>query len=220
MTFTGDRLRLYAVTDSRWLATDSLSERETLETAVENVLLGGATLVQLRDKRAGKGALLRQAQRLLSICHRCDVPLIINDYPDVAREAGADGVHVGQEDMAYEEARRILGPDSIIGVSAHNPEEALRAQAAGADYLGCGAVFGSATKEGVQTLTPTGLKAICEAVTIPVVAIGGIDESNILELCGTGADGVAVVSALFAQTDKEAAARRMRALAERMVQGG
>lgn len=215
MTFTGDRLRLYAVTDSRWLAGG-----ETLESVVEAVLLGGATLIQLREKRVGKDALLRQAQRLLPVCRRYGVPLIINDHPDVAREAGADGVHVGQGDMAYEEARRILGPDGIIGVSAHNPEEALRAQAAGADYLGCGAVFGSATKDGVQTLTPAGLAAICGSVTIPVVAIGGIDESNIRELGGTGADGVAVVSALFAQTDKEAAARRLRALAERMVQGG
>lgn len=213
MTFTGDCLRLYAVTDSRWLAPG-----ETLAEAVEDVLRGGATLVQLRDKHAAKDELLRQARLLLPVCKRYGVPLIINDYPDVALAAGADGVHVGQDDGTYDEARRLLGPGKIIGVSAHNPAEALRAEAAGADYLGCGAVFGSATKGGVKTLTPAGLKAICDAVRIPVVAIGGIDEDNISALNGSGADGAAVVSALFAREDKRAAACTLRALVERMVQ--
>ncbi len=213
MTFTGDCLRLYAVTDSRWL-----TPGEPLEDAVEDVLRGGVTLVQLRDKHAAKDELLRQARLLRPVCHRHGVPLIINDYPDVALAAGADGVHVGQDDGTYEEARRMLGPGKIIGVSAHNPAEALRAEAAGVDYLGCGAVFGSATKGGVKTLTPAGLKAICAAVRIPVVAIGGIDETNISALNGSGANGVAVVSALFAREDKRAAACALRALAERMVQ--
>ena len=213
MTFTGDCLRLYAVTDSRWL-----TPGEPLEDAVEYVLRGGVTLVQLRDKHAAKDELLRQARLLRPVCHRHGVPLIINDYPDVALAAGADGVHVGQDDGTYEEARRMLGPGKIIGVSAHNPAEALRAEAAGVDYLGCGAVFGSATKGGVKTLTPAGLKAICAAVRIPVVAIGGIDETNISALNGSGANGVAVVSALFAREDKRAAACALRALAERMVQ--
>lgn len=214
MTFSGKTLRLYAVTDSRWL-----KPGETLEAVVEPLLRGGVTLLQLRDKQASRDELTAQAKRLLPLCRRYGVPLIINDYPEVALKSGAHGVHVGQDDMAYEEARRMLGPDRIIGVSAHNPEEALRAQAAGADYLGCGAVFGSATKDGVQTLTPMGLRAICRAVALPVVGIGGIDETNIHELNGSGAAGVAVVSALFAKEDKEAAARRLRALAERMVQG-
>ena len=214
MLFSENHMRLYAVTDSRWL-----KPGETLEEVVEALLRGGVTLLQLRDKQASREALIAQAKRLLAVCRRYGVPLIINDYPDVALESGADGVHVGQDDMAYEEARRMLGQDKIIGVSAHNPGEALRAQAAGADYLGCGAVFGSATKDGVQTLTPAGLHAICQAVTIPVVGIGGIDQDNISQLNGSGAAGVAVVSALFAPEDKENAARQMRALAERMVRG-
>lgn len=214
MTFSEKDLRLYAVTDRRWLKAG-----ETLESVVEALLRGGVTLVQLRDKQAGQEQLLEQTRALLPVCRRYGVKLIVNDYPQVALASGADGVHVGQDDMAYEQARRILGPDKIIGVSAHNPAEALRAQAAGADYLGCGAVFGSATKDGVQTLTPAGLAAICRAVSIPVVGIGGIDEKNIPALNGSGAAGVAVVSALFAPADKENAARRLRARAERMTQG-
>ena len=138
MTFLQQQLRLYAVTDTRWLRPG-----ETLETVVEALLRGGVTMVQLRDKHADRQQL---CAALLPVCRRYGAPLIINDYPDVAREVDADGVHVGQDDMAYAQARRLLGADKIIGVSAHNPEEALAAQAAGADYLGCGAVFGSATK--------------------------------------------------------------------------
>ncbi len=212
MTFRREYLQLYAVTDRRWLG-----QGETLAGAVEDVLRGGATMVQLRDKRAGQEELIEQARQLLPVCRRYGVPLIINDYPQVALASGADGVHVGQDDMAYEQARQLLGADKFIGVSAHNPAEALRAQAAGADYLGCGAVFGSATKDGVQTLTPAGLKRICEAVQLPVVAIGGIGQENIAQLTGTGADGVAVVSALFASRDREAAARLLRGMVERMV---
>lgn len=214
MTFSQQQLRLYAVTDTRWLRPG-----ETLETVVEALLRGGVTMVQLRDKHADRQQLCAAARALLPVCRRYGAPLIINDYPDVAREVDADGVHVGQDDMAYAQARRLLGADKIIGVSAHNPDEALAAQAAGADYLGCGAVFGSATKDGVQTLTPAGLRAICAAVSLPVVGIGGIDEHNVEQLNGCGASGIAVVSALFAPADKQAAAQRLRALAERMVQG-
>ena len=154
------------------------------------------------------------ARALLPVCRRFGVPLIVNDSVEAALAADADGVHVGQGDAPLAEARRLLGPDKIIGVSAHNVEEALAAEAGGADYLGCGAVFGSGTKRDASTLTPEGLARICAAVHIPVVAIGGIHAGNIGELGGCGADGVAVVSALFAQPDKEQAARQLLALSQ------
>lgn len=144
--------------------------------------------------------------------------MIINDDVEAALEADADGVHVGQEDMAVAEARRILGPEKIIGASAHNREEALEAQRQGADYLGSGAVFGSSTKKDATTLSREELTAVCRAVSIPVAAIGGITEENCLELAGTGVSGIAVVSALFAAADKEEAAARLRALAEKIAE--
>lgn len=212
MRFSGETLRLYAVTDRSWLRPG-----ETLAAAVEEVLRGGATLVQLRDKDLSEEALAAQAETLLPVCRRFGVPLILNDNVAVAAEVGADGVHVGQGDAPLAEARRLLGPGKIIGVSAHNVEEALAAEAGGADYLGCGAVFGSGTKRDASTLTPQGLARICAAVRIPVVAIGGIHAGNIQELNGCGANGVAVISALFAQPDKEQAARRLLALSIQMA---
>ena len=214
MQFSGKQLRVYAVTDRRWLRSG-----ETLAQQVEAALQGGATMVQLREKGLSREEILREARELLPLCHQYGAPLIVNDDPELAREAGADGVHIGQEDMAYEQARRLLGPDKIIGVSAHNPREALAAQDAGADYLGCGAVFGSATKDGVQTLTPAGLREICRSVRIPVVAIGGITAENLPQLRGTGAWGAAVVSAIFAQPDKKAAAQALSALAREAFEG-
>lgn len=212
MSFSGETLRLYAVTDRGWLRPG-----ETLAAAVEEVLRGGATLVQLRDKALSKEALAAEARVVLPVCHRFGVPLIVNDSVEAALAADADGVHVGQGDAPLAEARRLLGPGKIIGVSAHNVEEALAAEAGGADYLGCGAVFGSGTKQDASTLTPQGLARICAAVRIPVVAIGGIHAGNIVELGGCGADGVAVVSALFAQSDKEQAARRLLALSRQIA---
>lgn len=212
-SFSAECLRLYAVTDRSWLRPG-----ERLAQRVEAALKGGVTMVQLREKHLAWGELLSLAEELLSLCRRYQVPFILNDEVEAALACGADGVHVGQEDMSYEEARRRLGPGKIIGVSAHNVQEALAAQKAGADYLGCGAVFGSTTKEGVRTLTPEGLKDICGAVNIPVVAIGGVQEQNISLLQGCGASGVAVVSALFAQPDPEEAARRLLQLSRRMVE--
>lgn len=212
MDFSGKSLLLYAVTDRSWLGPE-----ETLTQKVEQVLRGGVTMVQLREKNMEPAAVLRQAKELLTLCRKYQVPLIVNDDPQLALEAGADGVHVGQEDMSYEKARELLGPDKIIGVSAHNVEEALAAQEAGADYIGCGAVFGSSTKQGVQTLTPQGLRTICQAVSLPVVAIGGIQEHNLPLLKGCGASGAAVISGLFAQPDPEEAARRLLALSRRVM---
>ena len=212
MKISPDKLRLYAVTDRTWLG------KESLEEAVEAALRGGVTILQLREKQAPHEELVKTAMRLKPLCRRYGVPLIINDDVEAALEADADGVHVGQEDMAVAEARRILGPEKIIGASAHNREEALEAQRQGADYLGSGAVFASSTKKDATTLSREELTAVCRAVSIPVAAIGGITEENCLELAGTGVSGIAVVSALFAAADKEEAAARLRALAEKIAE--
>lgn len=210
MNLDKNSLLLYAVTDRSWL------KGQTLAQQVEQALLGGATMVQLREKQLDLPQFRREALEIQALCRRYGVPFLINDNVDLALEIGADGVHVGQEDMEAGLVRQKLGPGKILGVSAHSPEEALRAQAAGADYLGAGAVFHTGTKTDVSTLSYDTLGDICTAVHIPVVAIGGINEDNILRLKGTGIAGAAVVSALFAQPDVQAAARHMRKLAERV----
>ena len=212
MKISPDKLRLYAVTDRTWLG------KESLEEAVEAALRGGVTILQMREKQAPHEELVKTAMRLKPLCRRYGVPLIINDDVEAALEADADGVHVGQEDMAVAEARRGLGPEKVRGASGHNREEALEAQRQGADYLGSGAVFGSSTKKDATTLSREELTAVCRAVSIPVAAIGGITEENCLELAGTGVSGIAVVSALFAAADKEEAAARLRALAEKIAE--
>lgn len=204
MKLRRDRMRLYAVTDKSWL-----KPGESLAEPVEEILKAGAGLIQLRDKRAGEAELLEEARVLKELCSRYQALLIINDDPEIARMAGADGVHVGLSDMKVEEARAYLGPDFIIGCSAHNVEEALRAERAGADYIGCGAVFGSRTKEDAGKLSLEELKEICSAVRIPAVAIGGIGRENICRLSGTGVAGAAVIRALFAAEDKYLAAREL-----------
>ena len=210
MNLDKNSLLLYAVTDRSWL------KGQTLAQQVEQALLGGATMVQLREKQLDLPHFRREALEIQALCRRYGAPFLINDNVDLALEIGADGVHVGQEDMEAGLVRQKLGPDKILGVSAHSPEEALRAQAAGADYLGAGAVFHTGTKTDVSTLSYDTLGDICAAVHIPVVAIGGINEDNILRLKGTGIAGAAVVSALFAQPDVQAAAQHMRTLAERV----
>ena len=209
MKLTNEMLRLYAVTDRAWLRGRTLFEQ------VEDALRGGATMVQLREKALDEDAFLREAIALAKLCHRYGVPLLINDNVEIARRSGADGVHVGQEDMAAEEVRGILGSDMIVGVTAKTVEQALRAQDAGADYLGSGAVFGSSTKLNAKPMTRETLSAITRAVSIPVVAIGGIHSGNILELAGTGIAGVAVVSGIFAAENIEEECRLLRRLAER-----
>ena len=209
MKLNNDMLRLYAVTDRAWLRGRTLLEQ------VEDALRGGATMVQLREKELDEDAFLREAMALAKLCHRYGVPLLINDNVEIARRSGADGVHVGQEDMAAEEVRGILGSDMIVGVTAKTVEQALRAQDAGADYLGSGAVFGSSTKLNAKPMTRETLSAITSAVSIPVVAIGGIHSGNILELAGTGIAGVAVVSGIFAAENIEEKCRLLRRLAER-----
>lgn len=205
-------LRLYAVTDRAWThGMDGVLDQ------VEAALKGGATFVQVREKRLDAREFLTEARWVVELCHRYGVRCVINDNVDVALLSGADGVHVGQEDMACEKARGILGPDKIIGVSAHSLDEALAAEKAGADYLGSGAAFPTDTKDvSGRFVTPEEYAAITSAVKIPVVAIGGITKDNISSLYGCGLAGAAVVSALFAQPDVEAAAREMRALCEKL----
>lgn len=196
------QLRLYAVTDRSWL-----KPVETLAEVVETLLKAGVTCVQLREKEAEDAFILQEAQELKALCHRYGVPFLVNDRPDLAQAVGADGVHVGQEDTGLTEARNLLGPNALLGGSAHTVEEALAAQAAGADYLGCGAVFGSGTKHNVSQMPLETLTAICQAVDIPVVAIGGVSLDNLPLLADTGIAGVAVISGLFAADDKTEAAQ-------------
>ena len=165
--------------------------------------------MQLREKELSPAALLEEARALAALCHARNIPFVVDDNVEVALAAGADGVHVGQSDMAARRARALLGPDKILGVSAHNAAEALTAQADGADYLGCGAAFVTGTKLDAHPVTAETMRAVTAAVDIPVVAIGGIDEGNILQLQGRGLAGVAVVSAIFAAEDPEAASRRL-----------
>ena len=214
MNFDKHSLRLYAVTDRAWVG------RQTLCQQVEAALQGGVTCVQLREKHLDRDAFLAEARQICALCRRYGVPFIVNDDLDVALACGADGIHVGQDDMPAAEVRRRAGRRLIVGVSAHTPEEARLAEAAGADYLGAGAVFGSATKTDASLLTPAGLQAVCAAVHIPVVAIGGVNAGNILQLQGSGAAGAAVVSGIFGAPDITAACRDLRALADTMVQGG
>ena len=198
-------MALYAVTDRAWLG------ERTLSACVEEALAGGATFVQLREKHASTEEIVGLAQTIIPICRAHRVPFLIDDDVEAAKLAGADGVHVGQSDTACAEAREKLGPDAIVGVSVQTVEQALVAQADGADYLGVGAVFGTPTKPDAADVGTDGLAAICAAVDIPVVAIGGLNERTIPELAGTGADGAAVVSAIFAAEDIEEETRRLRA---------
>lgn len=212
MNFDRNRLRLYAVTDRTWL------RGQTLRQQVEAALRGGVTCVQLREKQLDREQFIQLGRSIGCLCQRYGVPLLINDDLEVALACGADGVHVGQDDLPVEEVRRRVGDKLIVGVSAHNPEEARRAYEGGADYLGAGAVFGSTTKTNVTALSHETLRAICDAVPIPVVAIGGITRDNLPRLAGTGVAGVAVVSGIFAADDITAASRELRALSDTMTQ--
>lgn len=191
MNVLPQQLRLYAVTDRTWLNGRRLAD------VVAQAIDGGATFVQLREKCLDEHDLLAEAEELSALCHFRHVPFVIDDNVEVALATGADGVHVGQSDMAAKRARALLGPDKILGVSAHNAAEALAAQADGADYLGCGAAFVTGTKLDAHPVTAETMRAVTAAVNIPVVAIGGIDAANLLQLQGRGLAGVAVVSAIL-----------------------
>ena len=203
-------MRLYAVTDRTWLG------GRTLLQVTEDILKGGATCLQLREKDLAPEAFLDEAKALKELASAYGVPFLVNDSVEIALASGADGVHVGQSDRKGRDIRALIGPDKILGISANTVETALAAQRAGADYIGAGAVFGTSTKRDAKPLSAADLRAICDAVEIPVVAIGGISEDNLLQLRGSGVDGAAVVSALYAQADPGQAAVRLRALAEEL----
>lgn len=204
-------LLLYAVTDRYWL------NGRALETDVEDALKGGATFVQLREKSLDREGTRKEALAIQPLCRKYGVPFVLDDDVELAREVGADGVHVGQSDMACEKARAILGPDAIVGVSAQTVEEAIAAEKAGADYLGVGAVFPTGSKADAVEVDKETVRAICSAVSIPVIAIGGITKENVSELKGLGLVGIAVISAIFAQDDRRAAAAELRERTEEMV---
>lgn len=211
MQFQKDMLTLYAVTDRSWLGGRTLAE------AVEAVIEGGATMIQLREKGKTEEEILASAREIAPVCRKHGVPFIVNDSIELARACGADGVHLGQSDVPEGDVRK-QAEGLILGLSANTVESARLAQERGADYLGVGAVFGTTTKHDARHLTPEKLREITDAVDVPVVAIGGINETNLLGLKGCGMEGAAVVSALFAQPDPGAAAKRLRALAEKMKQ--
>lgn len=204
-------LLLYAITDRHWL------NGKTLYSQVELALKGGATMIQIREKDLDENAFLKEAEQIQSLCAKYCVPFIVNDNVELAVKIGADGVHVGQNDMAAKDVRALIGKDKILGVSAQTVEQALEAQKCGADYLGTGAVFPTGSKDDAQVLGVQTLKEICSAVNIPVVAIGGISKDNILELKKSGIAGVSVISAIFAQNDIVAATAELKSLAEQIV---
>lgn len=205
-------LLLYAVTDRSWLGEESLYSQ------VEKALKGGATFIQLREKELDEEHFLKEAKEIKELCKKYRVPFVINDNVEIALAADADGVHVGQSDMEAGDVRRKLGEDKIIGVSAQTVEQAVLAQERGADYLGVGAVFHTGSKADADDVSHEMLKAICDAVDIPVIAIGGISTDNVRRLTGSGICGVAVISAIFAKKDIENAARELKKIVEEMVE--
>lgn len=216
MKFTRDEIRkamlLYAVTDQMWL-----KEGETLGDVCGEVLANGATFLQIREKDLDEASFEQEAARLKDLCAKHHVPYVVNDSVEIALHIDADGMHVGQSDIKGRDIRAMIGPDKILGISAGTVEEAVAAEAAGADYIGVGAVFGTSTKKNARNLSVEKLREITGAVSIPVVAIGGIKASNVMELRGSGVDGVAVVSAIFAAEDPGAATAHLLELAKEMV---
>ena len=204
-----ENLLLYAVTDRHWL------DGRTLKEVVLESLEGGVTMLQLREKHLDEAHFLEEAKELQMLCRSWNVPFLINDNVEIALAMNADGIHVGQSDMAAGDVHKKLGDDKIIGVSAQTVEQALLAEKAGADYLGVGAVFPTSSKDDANEVTYETLKAICSAVSIPVVAIGGITQENVHQLAGSGICGAAVISAIYAKPDiKKAAAELKTAVKE------
>ena len=204
-------LQLYAVTDRGWVG------KKTLYEQIEEALKGGVTIVQLREKNLDTAAFIEEAVKVKELCHRYNVPLIINDNVTVALKSGADGVHVGIEDTPVEEIRKAVPYGFIIGATAKTVEQARSAERQGADYLGVGAVFPSPTKKNAIRITKEQLKEISSSVAIPTVAIGGITLDNVDELAGGGMDGIAVVSAIFAADDIKKAACELKKKAQAVI---
>lgn len=214
--FTDEQIKnamcLYAVSDSMWLNGRTLPEviRESLE--------GGATFMQIREKNLPYDEFLALAKEVKKVTDEFRVPYVVNDEVEIAKAIDADGVHIGQSDKALVDARKILGPDKIIGVSAQTVEQAVEAQKNGADYLGVGSIFTTSTKLDADDVSLETLRAICDAVSIPVVAIGGIKEDNILDLKGTNVDGVAIVSGIFGAENIKEATSKLLAISKELVE--
>lgn len=210
MKLDNKSLLLYLVTDRSWLGEDSLVSQ------VEKSLINGVTFLQLREKNVDTESFLNLALEMKALAQGYNVPFVINDNIDVAIKSDADGVHIGQDDMSVEEARKIIGKDKILGVSVGTIEQAIQAEKLGADYLGVGAIFSTDTKKDAGGVTFEILKNICEVVNIPVVAIGGINKDNISSLEGSGIDGVAVISAILAQKDIAKATCELKGISEKI----
>ena len=217
MKYTKEQIRksmlLYAVTDQSWL-----KDGETLLDVVKEVLKNGATFLQIREKDLTEADFETEAKKLQDICREYHVPYVVNDNVEIAIKIGADGVHVGQSDIKGRDIRALIGSDKILGISAGTVEEAIAAEQAGADYIGVGAVFGTSTKKNARKMSIDRLKEIVEAVNIPVVAIGGINASNMSELAGSKVDGVAVVSAIFAAENPGEATKDLLLKAKALVE--
>lgn len=206
-----ENLLLYAVTDRRWANKQSLKEQ------IELSLKGGVTFLQLREKNLSEEEFLKEAKEIKALAKEYKVPFIINDNVDVAMKVDADGVHVGQGDRDAKEVRKIIGKNKILGVSAQTIKQAIKAEKDGADYIGVGAVFPTGTKKDAENLSIETLKKICQSVTIPVVAIGGITKENILKLKGSNIAGVALVSAIFASKDIKQDCQKLKELSIKVV---
>lgn len=211
MKISSESLLVYAVTDRAWLNGRKVAQQ------VEEAIIGGATCIQLREKQLSYEDFLEEAVQVKKVTDCYNIPFIINDNVDIALACDADGVHIGQDDLPVGSVRALMGPFKILGVSVQTVEQAIAAEKAGADYLGVGAMFQTSTKPGAKSVSFEILKQICEAVSISVVAIGGITERNVLRLSGSGIDGIAVVSAVFAQSNIVEATRKLAKLSERMV---
>lgn len=211
MNCAKEDLLLYAVTDRHWLNGRSLIE------VVKESLEGGVTFLQLREKELDDESFLKEAKELKALCREYKVPFVIDDNVEIAIKTDADGVHVGQSDMEAGDVRKRLGPDKIIGVSAQTVEQAVLAEKRGADYLGVGAVFPTGSKDDADDVSFETLKAICEAVSIPVVAIGGISKENAIKLKGSGICGVAVISAIYAASDIKEAAAELKEVTKKII---
>ena len=207
-----ERLTLYAVTDRSWL------NGATLYSQVEEAIRGGATFIQLREKTLEEKQFLEEAIKINELCKRYQVPFVINDNVEIAIKANADGVHIGQNDRPIKEVRTLLGPEKVIGVSAQTVEQAILAEKGGANYIGVGAVFHTNSKVDAKDVSYKTLKSICKAVSIPVIAIGGIGADNVAQLAGSGICGVAVISAIFAQKDIQMATSHLKELTIKMLQ--
>ena len=197
-------MQLYLVTDRHWLKAHSLYED------VEAAINGGVTCVQLREKHLNHQLFVQEAKELKELCNQNQIPLIINDNVEVMLEVDADGIHVGQSDMQAQDVRKLIGSDKVLGVSVQTVEQAITAQNAGADYLGVGAVFPTGTKDDAIEVDLATLQDICQHVDIPIVAIGGINQENLLQLKGSGVDGIAVVSAIMAAEDIIEATKQLK----------